>query len=97
PDVALMKLIRINTFPCVMSKVFWSFFFINRSLGGLGMQNRLRRHGQVTGESGVAVHAVSRSLPPGGVIDIGPALECSWVTTLYGRPYPLQFRNQGAL
>jgi hypothetical protein len=62
------------------------------------MQNKLRRHGQVIGESAVAVNVVSRRLPPpGGVIDIGPALECSWVTTLYGRPYPIQFRNQGAI
>jgi hypothetical protein len=62
------------------------------------MQNKLRRHGQVVGESAVAVNVVSRRLPPpGGVIDIGPALECSWVTTLYGRPYPIQFRNQGAI
>ncbi len=61
------------------------------------MQNKLRRHGQVAGESGVALDAVSPSLPPGGVIDIGPALECSWVTTLSGRPYPIQFRNQGAV
>jgi hypothetical protein len=62
------------------------------------MQNKLQRHGHMVGESGVAVNAVSRSLPsPDGVIDIGPSLECSWVTTLYGRPYPVQFRNQGAI
>jgi hypothetical protein len=62
------------------------------------MQNKLQRHGQMVGKSGVAVNAVSRGLPPpGGVIDIGPSLECSWVTTLYGRPYPVQFRNQGAI
>jgi hypothetical protein len=62
------------------------------------MQNKLRRHGQVVEESAIAANAVSRRLPPpGGVIDIEPALECSWVTTLYGRPYPIQFRNQGAI
>ena len=62
------------------------------------MQNTLRRQGQALGESAVAVNVVSRGLPPpGGVIDIRPALECSWVTTLYGRPYPIQFRNQGAI
>jgi hypothetical protein len=44
------------------------------------------------------VNVVGRRVPPpGGVIDIAPALECSWVTTLYGRPYPIQFRNQGAI
>jgi hypothetical protein len=62
------------------------------------MQNKLQRHGQMVGKRGVAVNAVSRGLPPpGGVIDIRPSLECSWVTTLYGRPYPVQFRNQGAI
>jgi len=29
-------------------------------------------------------------------IDIGPALKKSRVSKLYGRPYPVQFRNQGA-
>lgn len=33
----------------------------------------------------------------GGVIDVDPALDCSRVTTLFGRPYPVQFRNQGAI
>jgi hypothetical protein len=62
------------------------------------MQNKLKRRGQVFGESAAAVNAVSRRpLPADGVIDIGPALECSWVTTLSGRPYPIQFRNQGAI
>lgn len=31
------------------------------------------------------------------MIDVGPALDCSGVTTLFGRPYPVQFRNQGAI
>jgi hypothetical protein len=31
------------------------------------------------------------------VIDVNPALDCSRVTTLVGRPYPVQFRNQGAI
>jgi len=30
PGVALRKLIRINRFPCAMSKVFWGVFFVNR-------------------------------------------------------------------
>lgn len=29
-------------------------------------------------------------------IDVGPALEKSRVSMLHGRPYPVQFRNQGA-
>lgn len=62
------------------------------------MQNKLRRHVQMVGESAAPVNAISRrTVPVDGVIDIGPALECSWVTTLYGRPYPIQFRNQGAI
>lgn len=44
------------------------------------------------------MNVVSRRLPlQSGVIDIEPALECSWVTTLNGRPYPIQFRSQGAI
>jgi hypothetical protein len=62
------------------------------------MQNKLQRHGQMVRESGVALNAVRQGLPPpGGAIDIRPALERSWVTTLYGRPYPIQFLNQGAI
>lgn len=62
------------------------------------MQNKLRRHGQMLGERAAAENAVSRRpLRAAGAIDIGPALECSWVTTLSGRPYPIQFRNQGAI
>ena|GEM_PF-1502312 len=62
------------------------------------MQNKLRQHGQMVGESAAAVNAVSRRPQRAeGAIDIGPALECSWVTTLSGRPYPVQFRSQGAI
>jgi hypothetical protein len=35
--------------------------------------------------------------PADDVIDVNPALDCSRVTTLFGRPYPVQFRNQGAI
>lgn len=31
------------------------------------------------------------------LVDIGPALGCSRVGALCGRPYPVQFRNQGAI
>lgn len=31
------------------------------------------------------------------LINIGPALDCSFVTKLFDRPYPVQFRNQGAI
>lgn len=40
-----------------------------------------------------------RPLPPPADdrIDVDPALECSRVTSLFGRPYPVQFRHQGAI
>ena len=31
------------------------------------------------------------------LVEIGPALNCSHVSQLHGRPYPVQFRNQGAI
>jgi hypothetical protein len=34
--------------------------------------------------------------PTGERIDVGPALKISRVSRLHGRPYPIQFRNQGA-
>lgn len=37
-----------------------------------------------------------RGASTAGSIDVGPALEKSRVGMLYGRPYPVQFRNQGA-
>ena len=61
------------------------------------MQNKLRRHGQIVGENAAANAVSRRPLRAEGIIDIGPALECSWVTTLSGRPYPVQFRNRGAI
>ena len=35
--------------------------------------------------------------PMDGFVNIGPALVCSPMTRFFGRPYPLQFRVQGAL
>lgn len=40
---------------------------------------------------------VQRTPPDEALIDIEPALACSAVHVLHGRPYPVQFRNQGAL
>lgn len=39
----------------------------------------------------------SSTPPADDVIDVTPALDCSRVTTLLGRPYPVQFHNQGAI
>lgn len=35
--------------------------------------------------------------PRDGFVNIGPALVCSPITRFFGRPYPIQFRSQGAL
>lgn len=35
--------------------------------------------------------------PPDGLVNIGPALVSSAITRFFGRPYPVQFRAQGAL
>jgi hypothetical protein len=42
-----------------------------------------------------AVVAPGRQSPEHKLIDISPAVDCSRVTTLRGRPYPVQFRNHG--
>jgi len=60
------------------------------------MPHNLKRHGQPCAGSAVATSTTSRR-PPEGLINIGPALECSRVMTLSGRPYPVQFRNQGGI
>jgi hypothetical protein len=57
------------------------------------MPNNLKRHGQAR-----AARTFGR--PPAamdGLVNIGPALVRSPVTRLFGRPYPVQFRAQGAL
>jgi hypothetical protein len=97
-DAAQRNLIRINAFPCGISTVFLVVFLIrNRSTGESGMQKNLKRQRQAHAGSTVAVNAIGRQSPPDGIIDIGPALECSRVTTLSGRPYPVQFRSQGGI
>lgn len=61
------------------------------------MPRKAGQYGEGRGERGAASAPVqNRSLEP-AVINIGPALDCSAVTRLFGRPYPVQFRNQGAI
>lgn len=60
------------------------------------MQKNLKRQRQSHAGSAAAAGAIGRRSPD-GAIDIGPALACSRVTTLSGRPYPVQFRSQGAI
>jgi len=61
------------------------------------MPTNLKRPGQTPPGRAAAVAPGRRPSPVGGVIDVDPALDCSRVTTLFGRPYPVQFRNQGAI
>jgi len=57
------------------------------------MPTTVNRHGQVRAASSIG----RQSAPMDGFVNIGPALLCSPITRLFGRPYPVQFRAQGAL
>lgn len=63
------------------------------------MPKNLKRHGPAPAGSAAPIVLGRRSsrAPAADVIDVAPALDCSRVTTLFGRPYPVQFRNQGAI
>lgn len=54
------------------------------------MRNNLKQH-----EQALATRAFGRQ-PAAALVNIGPALLRSHVTRLHGRPYPIQFRAQGA-
>lgn len=57
------------------------------------MPNYLKRYGQ-----GRAASTPGRQpAPTDGLVNIGPALTRSFVTCFFGRPYPVQFRAQGAI
>lgn len=56
------------------------------------MPNNAARHGQ-----GRAATTARRPTTNEGYVNIGPALVRSVMTRLFGRPYPVQFRAQGAL
>ena len=57
------------------------------------MPKDLKRFGQTRATSVVARQPAHMD----GFVNIGPALVRSHVTRLFGRPYPIQFRAQGAL
>ena len=62
------------------------------------MPNNPRQYGRAHAVSAPGASKIGRRPPPiDGLVNVGPALECSFVTKLFGRPYPVQFRNQGAL
>lgn len=57
------------------------------------MPKNLHRHGQAR----VASMTSRQPARMNGLVNIGPALVCSALTRFLGRPYPVQFRAQGAL
>jgi hypothetical protein len=57
------------------------------------MPKDLKRQGQVRATSTLGRQPDSRD----GFVNIGPALVRSPITRIFGRPYPVQFRAQGAL
>lgn len=61
------------------------------------MLKNLRQHGPGLARNDAAIAAEKQPPREHKLIDISPAVDCSRVTTLLGRPYPIQFRNQGAI
>lgn len=62
------------------------------------MAKNLRRQEQTTAR--IAVARVPSRQPlrlEDDPIDLAPAVGCSYMTSLYGRPFPVQFRSQGAI
>jgi hypothetical protein len=61
------------------------------------MAKNLRRQEQTTARIAIA-RAPSRQplRSEDDPIDLAPAMGCSYMTSLYGRPFPVQFRSQGA-
>jgi hypothetical protein len=57
------------------------------------MSKNLKRHGHARAAS----TAGGQPALTDGFVNIGPALVCSPMTRFFGRPYPVQFRAQGAL
>ncbi|MGF6275977.1 hypothetical protein ABIB38_004383, partial [Massilia sp. UYP11] len=64
---------------------------------GPDMRKNLRQPGPGLAQNDAVLAAGNQRLREHKLIDIGPAVECSRVTTLLGRPYPVQFRHQGAI
>jgi hypothetical protein len=85
---------------CVSLRHVYSFpdcTFEFTEQAGPAMATNLKRREKAS-TARFPVIALGRKPPPvDEVIDVNPALDCSRVTTLFGRPYPVQFRNQGAI
>lgn len=60
------------------------------------MLKNLRHLGTGLARNDAAVPA-GKSPPEYALVDINPAVSCSRVSHLLGRPYPVQFRHQGAI
>lgn len=61
------------------------------------MLKNLRQHGRGLARNDAATALGKQPRPDDELIDINPAVNCSRVTYLLGRPYPVQFRHQGAI
>lgn len=61
------------------------------------MPEKAGQYGEARRLRGSASVPVQNQSKAPAVINIGPALDCSAVIRLCGRPYPVQFRNQGAI
>lgn len=62
------------------------------------MAKNLRRQEQTTARIAVARAPGRQPLrSEDDPIDLAPAVGCSYMTSLYGRPFPVQFRSQGAI
>lgn len=61
------------------------------------MLKKPRQHGPGMARNDVVIAAGKQPRPDNQLININPAVNCGRVTNLLGRPYPVQFRNQGAI
>ena len=61
------------------------------------MLKKLRRQGRGSARNDATAARGKQARPDEEPIDVGPAINCSQVTYLFRRPYPVQFRHQGAI
>ncbi len=60
------------------------------------MLKNLRQHGRLAGND-AAIAAGKQAPPEYELVDVNPAVSCSRVINLLGRPYAVQFHSQGAI
>ena len=61
------------------------------------MLKNLRQHGRGLAGNDAAIAAGKQAPPEYELVDINPAVSCSRVINLLGRPYAVQFHSQGAI